>query len=135
MASIKIDTETFRVISIFERVTMVQPKDCILSGNSAYFLVEREKMSFAIGKNGSTAKKLSRILAKEIRIFQYSTDASELIKNLIPSAENIEVAGNSAKFSIPAKDRSMAIGRGGKNINIAKEFLERNCGVSQIKFK
>ncbi len=133
--NIKIDTETFRVISIFERVTKVQPKDCILSENSAYFLVEQDKMPFAIGKSGSTAKKLSRILAKEVRIFQYSSDPATLIKNLIPSAEDIEVSGNSAKLSIPSKNRSMVIGRGGKNINIVKEFLERHCGISQIKFK
>ena len=135
MMKLKIDTETFRIISIFERVARVQPKDCILSENSAYFLIDPDGMPLAIGKQGSTAKKLSRILAKEVRIFQYSSDPSTLIKNLVPSAENIEVSGSSAKLSIPAKDKSAAIGRGGKNINVIKEFLERHCGITEVKIR
>ena|SRR3989338_4554118 len=135
MSKIKIDTEGFRVISVFERITSVHPKDCLISENSIYFLIDQDKIGVAIGKNGATAKKISKILGKEVRLFEYSSDPAKLLKNLIPSAENIEVSGDSAKFAIPAKSRYSVIGRGGKNINVIKEFLERHCGITNLKFR
>lgn len=135
MSKIKIDTETFRVISIFERVTKVQPKDCLITDSSVYFLIDKENIGVAIGKNGETAKKISRVLAKEVRLFEYSSDPATLLKNLISSAENIEVTGNTAKFTVPSKNRSAIIGRGGKNINVVKELMERHCGVTELKFR
>ena len=135
MLKIKIDTETFRVISIFERVTRVQPKDCLITDSSIYFLIDKENIGVAIGKNGETAKKISRVLAKEVRLFEYSNDAATLLKNLIPSAESIEIAGSTAKFTIPAKSRYSVIGRAGKNINVVKELMERHCGVTELKFR
>ncbi len=133
--NIKIDTETFRVISVFERVTRVQPKDCLITENAVYFLIDKEKIGVAIGKNGSTAQKISRVLAKEVRLFEYSNDAGTLLKNLIPSAENIDVSGTTVKFTIPAKTRYSVIGRAGKNINVIKELMERHTGVTELKFR
>ncbi len=135
MANIKIDTETFRVISIFERVTKVQPRDCILSENSAYFLIDGGKTGLAIGKKGVTAKKLARLISKDVRIFEYSENPETLVKNLIPSAENIEISGPIAKLMVPEKNKPAVIGRGGKNINVVKEFLERHCGITDLKIR
>ena len=135
MSTIKIDTEGFRALSIFERLTKIHPKDCLISEDSVYFLIDGDKIGFAIGKNGSTVKKISKTLGKEVRLFEYSDDPSKLLKNLIPSAENIEISGETAKFIIPAKSRYSVIGRGGKNIKVIKEFLERHCGINNLKFR
>src|SRR3989338_1741550 len=109
MSTIKIDTEGFRALSIFERLTKIHPKDCLISEDSVYFLIDGDKIGFAIGKNGSTVKKISKTLGKEVRLFEYSDDPSKLLKNLIPSAENIEISGETAKFIIPAKSRYSVI--------------------------
>ncbi len=135
MPNIKIDTESFRVISIFERIAKVQPKDCLISEDTIYFLVDQNDIGSAIGRKGSTAIRLSKILAKDVRLFQYSNDPATMVKNLIPSAEDIEISAGCAKLTIPSKNKSAVIGRGGRNINIVREFLDRHFGIKTIKIK
>ena len=135
MTKIKIDTEGFRVLSIFERVTKVNPKDCLIADDSIYFLVDPDKVGLAIGKSGANVKKASQILNKEVRIFEYSSDPSILLKNFIPTAENVEVSGTTVKFTIPQRSRFIVIGKAGKNINMIKEFMERHCGITDLKFR
>jgi len=135
MNKIKIDTETFRIISIFERVTKVHPKDCLVGSDAIYFLVEDKKIGLAIGKNGINTKRLSKLLGKDVRLFEYSESAENLVKNLIPSAENIEISGTSVKLSVPPQKRHSVIGRGGKNINMVKELLDRHYGIKELKIR
>ncbi len=135
MSKIKIDTEGFRILSVFERVAKVHPKDFLVTDDSIYFLVEEGKIGLAVGKGGANAKKASRLLGKDVRLFEYSSEPSKLLKNLVPYAENIEISGNTAKFTVPAKARYSVIGRGGRNIKIVKDFMERHCGVTNLKFR
>ncbi len=135
MSTIKIDTEEFRIIATFEHITQVHPKDCLVSDNQVYFLVDAPKVGLAIGKSGATIKEVSKKLNKQVKIFEYSKEPQTLVKNMIPSAENIEISGEEVKISVPMKDRSGVIGRGGKNINIIKEFLNRHCGIKSIRIK
>lgn len=135
MGTIKIDTEEFRIIAAFEHITKVHPKDCLVSDGLIYFLVDSEKLGLAIGKNGATIKDVSKKLGKPVKLFEYSKEPQVLVKNMIPTAENIEVNGEEVRISVPMKDRSAAIGRGGKNINIIKEFLDRHCGIKSLRIK
>ena len=135
MATIKIDTEKFRIIAAFEHITKVHPKDCLISDDSIYFLVDAEKIGLAIGKKGSVIKNVNQKLGKQVKLFEYSKDPQTLVKNLIPQAENIEINGEEAKVIVPQKERSAIIGRGGRNINIVKEFLDRHCGIKSVRIK
>ncbi len=135
MGTIKIDTEEFRIIAAFENITKVHPKDCLVSDNSIYFLVDSEKIGLAIGKGGIKIKEVSKKLGKNVKLFEYSKDPQTLIKNMVPTADNIEISGDEVKISVPMKERSAVIGRGGKNINIIKEFLNRHCGIKSIRIK
>ena len=135
MNKIKIDTETFRIISVFERITKVHPKDCLVSQSAVYFLIADNKIGLAIGKNGVNTKKLSKLIGKEIRLFEYSESPEALIKNLIPTAENIEISGESARISVPQQKRHSVIGRAGKNINMVKEILQRHSSIKELKIR
>ena len=133
--AIKISTEDFRVISIFERITKIYPKDCLITDDMIYFLVEGKKISLAIGKGGSVIKEVSKHLGKPIKLFEYSSDPQTFIKNMIPTAENIKIENGSVEISVPAKERSAAIGREGKNIKAIKEFAIRHLGVANLRLK
>ncbi len=135
MPTIKIDTEEFRIIAAFEHITNVHPKDCLVSDNMVYFLVDGDKIGLAIGKSGETIKNVSRKLGKQVKLFEYSKDPQQFVKNMIPPAENIEIGTDEVKISVPMKERAAIIGRGGKNINIIKEFLDRHCGIKSIRIK
>lgn len=133
--AIKLSTETFRVIAAFERITKVHPKDCIITDDCIYFLVDGGKLALAIGKGGVTIKEASRMLGKPVKLFEYAEGKEALIKNLVPGAQNIEFDGNSVRLTIPQKERAAVIGKGGRNINVIREFLQRTHGVESLRLK
>ena len=133
--TVKISTDSFRVIAAFERLTKVQPRDCIITDECVYFLVDSNKIGLAIGKDGIVIKKVGSVLARPIKLFEYSEDPATMLKNIMPAADNIEVANKVAKFSLQAKDRPAMMGRGGKNIKIMKEFLNRHFGIEEVKIR
>ena len=58
----RLRVELVFLLGIFERLTKIHPKDCLISEDSVYFLIDGDKIGFAIGKNGSTVKKISKTL-------------------------------------------------------------------------
>lgn len=133
--TVKISTDSFRVIAAFERLTKVQPRDCIITDECVYFLVDSDKIGLAIGKDGIVIKKVGSVLARPVKLFEYSEDAATMLKKIMPAADNIEIANKIAKFSLQAKDRPAMLGRGGKNIKIMKEFLNRHFGIEEVKIR
>jgi N utilization substance protein A len=132
------DTETIHLINIFENLTNVNVKDCIIddSGNVVYFIVQEGKIGLAIGKNGENVKNVEKVLRKNVKIFEFSSDLLKFVKNLIPSANEINVKNENGKKIVEVKinknDKHFVIGRDGKNLKIYREILQRNHDVSDI---
>ena len=47
---IKFDTEMIRLMTLFENLTGVPVKDCLIEENVVYFLVNEENVGIAIGE-------------------------------------------------------------------------------------
>ena len=120
-------------MAAFENITQVGVRDC-LRKNVIYFLVDKGKASMAIGREGQTIKTAEKMLGKQIKVYEYSDDAEELIKNLIPQAKKIEINGNkTATITLDSKDKGLVIGKDGNNIKIIKEILVRNSDVMDLR--
>lgn len=126
------DTDDIRVMAAFENITNVGVRDC-LRKDTLYFIVNEGKASMAIGKGGQIIKTAEKMLGKPIKIFEFSEDVEEFIKNLIPQAKKIEVNGKNAKVSLESKDRGIVIGRKGSNIKTIRELLGRNSKIEDLK--
>jgi len=133
--TIKLTTDHIRVVGIFERLTGVHVKDCLMDEECVYFLIEPGKIGVAIGKNGSTIKNVSRALGKSVKIFEYASTPEGMIKNFIPNLKSVEVDSNGATISIPVSERSVVIGRNGRNIKIIREFLKRHFRIDNVRLK
>lgn len=133
--TIKLQTQNIRDIGVFERVTNVHVKDCIRDENCVYFMIETGKSGLAIGKNGAVIKNVSRVLGKTVKIFEFAQDAETMVKNMIPTAKNVEVGNGSVTVTIPNSDRSVVIGRSGRNIKIMKEFLSRHFKINYLRLR
>lgn len=132
---VKLSTENIRTIALFEKVTRVHSKDCIITEHSIYFLVDAEKMGMAIGKNGVNIKELRRISGKNIKIFGYSSKLEEFIKNIIPKVKSLEINDKSVSVSVQHEDKLTVIGKGGENINTIREILKRHFGIESFKLR
>lgn len=132
------NTETIQLITFFENITGAPVKDCLINreDNIIYFLIEEGKAGIAIGKNGSSIKRVENMINKKIKVFEYSKDLITFAKKLIPQAENVKVKNECGKvvveIKVNNKDKAVVIGRDGKNLKIFKEFLERNHQVSDL---
>ena len=126
------DTDTIRVIAAFENITGTEVRDCVCS-DVIYFLVNPGKMALAIGKDGHNIKTAEKMLKKHIKIFEWSEDCEQFIKNLIPSAQKIDINGDKATLAIDTETRGMVIGKKGCNIKVIREFLERNSNIKGLK--
>ncbi len=70
-------------LNALNRVSGVNARDCVVDENVISFLVRKEAMGKAIGKNAATIKKLSKQLRKNIEIFEYCDDVESFIKKAL----------------------------------------------------
>ena len=126
------DTDMINLIAAFERLAKTEVRDFI-SNDVMYFLVNPGKVAIAIGKGGETIKNAERVLKKQIKLFEWSEDEKQFIKNMIPQAQSITLNDGRAQVTLNAKDRGAVFGRGGSNIKIIREFLSRNSTVKELK--
>ena len=126
------DNDIIRTITAFENITGTEVRDCVCS-DVIYFLVNPGKMALAIGKDGHNIKTAEKMLKKHIKIFEWSEDCEQFIKNLIPSAQKIDINGDKATLAIDTETRGMVIGKKGCNIKVIREFLERNSNINGLK--
>ena len=133
--TVKLETQAIRTMGVFEKVTRVHPKDCLIMDNCIYFLVDTRKVGLAVGKNGSTAKELSGMFKKHIRLFGYSDDPETMMRNMIPGLKSIRMDNGIVTVSIESKDRFPVIGKNGENINAIREIMKRHFSIERIRLK
>ena len=126
------DTDIIRVITAFENITGTEVRDCI-NNDTLYFLVNPGKVAIAIGRNGQTIKTAEKMLNKSIKVFEWSENAEEFVRRMIPQAQRIEINGEKAIVTLDSRDRGIVIGREGANVKIIRELLERNSEIKELK--
>lgn len=141
LPEIKITPEELKYMSLFQDITRVVAKDCILddANNRIIFLIDPQNMGFAIGKNGSNVKKLRKLIGKDVEIVGYSDNLEELVKNLMSPArvKSIKVVQSNSNrktiyIYVDTQDMGMAIGRNGRNVARAKLILKRYMDIDNV---
>lgn len=138
---VKFDTETIRLITMFENLTSAPVKDCLIDNltNTIYFIVEEGKVGIAIGKNGSRVKNVENLVKKHIKIFEFSKDLITFIKNIMPQVTSVKIRNEDERIileiKVEKKDRALTIGRDGKNLKIYKEILQRSHAINDLIVK
>ena len=137
--TITFTTETIRLLTLFENVTNVPVRDCFIDKDVIYYIVEEGKIGLAIGKNGSSIKNVEKAIGRKVKVFEYSPDPEQFVRNLIPQSKEINIIDNDNKLTVEVKvnknDRGFVIGRGGEKIKIYKEILKRVHNISDIQVK
>jgi len=130
----KFDMETIKTKTRFENITKSEVRDCIKTDKVIYFIINKGKMAYAIGKGGKTIKNAEKIMKKQIKVFEYSEDEKQFVKNLIPQASKIETRGKKVIVTI-TKEKGKVIGKNGSNIKILKQILERNSKLKELEIR
>lgn len=133
--SVKLGTQSIRTIAAFEKMTKVHARDCIIMDESIYFLVDPKRIGFAIGRNGSNVREVSKALGKTVKLFAYHDNPGDMIRSMVPTAKNVEVGSETISLTIPASDRVAVIGRGGRNIKAIKETMKRHFAIKNVRLR
>src|SRR5665647_126311 len=137
MTEVKLTTEGIRYIALFESLTRAVARDCYIDDENdrVIFVVKKGDMGLAIGKNINRVK---RSIGKHIEIVEFSDDVDEFIANALQpvSVKKVQVVTKESKklafVEVTSKDRGIAIGKNGRNINKAKVLAHRHYGLEDV---
>lgn len=137
--TIELTTKTIRFLTLFENITNVNVIDCFENGSTIYYIVEEGKAGLAIGKGGISIKHIEKILNKNVKVYEYSPNIVDFIKNLLPMVKDVKVIEEEGKTIVEIKVNKQykghVIGRGGEKIKIFKEILKRIHNISDLRVK
>ncbi len=141
--SLKLTADDMRYIAIFESLTGAHVRDCVIneSGRSITFVVNKDDVGLAIGRDGARVKKARSVIGKGIEVIGYSDDPVEFLKNVFSPAKvkmvniNEHEGKKVAVVTVDLQDKGLAVGRGGKKIQRAKKLLERHHDIHDIFIK
>jgi N utilization substance protein A len=141
-ATIKLTTDEIQYINLFERVTNTSAIDCILDPKEdrIIFVVSKGKIGLAIGQGGRNINQLKQMLGREIDLVEYSDKVEQFVKNCLNPAKTGKVTVTTRKNGRKiitveieqAKDKGIAIGKNGRNIQKARMLVSRHFGIDTI---
>ncbi len=137
---VKLSAESIRYLTLFENLTGASVKDCIVYDEKVIFVVKRGDMGIAIGKGGINVERARELIGKKIEIIEHSDDPEEFILNIFkPIKVNVRLMDRGGKkiaqISVSPDMKGIVIGKGGKNINKAKELARRHHDIEDIIVK
>lgn len=141
MVRIRIAGRAIQFISLFERLTGVFPRDCVINkgGDEIIFIVQSNQMGKVIGKGGTRITRLREEFPRDVRVIQHAVSPELYVANALKPAriqkaivEKLE--GKQVLRVIVASDweKSRVVGRQGRNINRARLLLRRYFGIHNI---
>ncbi|MEM4232598.1 MAG: NusA-like transcription termination signal-binding factor [Thermoplasmata archaeon] len=138
MGDITFTADTLRYISLFEKVTKTQVKDCMETEEKLVFVVEKGQGSKAVGKKGENVIRLKNLTGKNIHVIEYSDDPVTFIRNVFHtySVQGVTIEDRGkiihATVTVDPKMKGKAIGKNGKNLRIARDVVSRHHNVQSI---
>ena len=147
--NIKIDRVSMELISLFNNISGAIIKDCLVFkspenyGEIIIFLVKKQDVGKAIGKNGEHVKDLMSKLQKKIDVIPFSEKLEEFIQFILNTTKNsikvqnieIKSSKNQKKtviITVRPQDRGKAIGKDGSMIRKIKELVLRHFDVDNV---
>ncbi len=140
MSEVRLSTEGLRFIALFENVTGARAKDCFedYENNRLIFVVKGGDMGLAIGKGGEHINRVKKTIGKHVEIIEHSDDPVEFVKNAFHpvSIKNVNIVEKDTKriayVEVLTKEKGLAIGRDGKNIEKVKKLSLRHHNIDDV---
>jgi N utilization substance protein A len=138
LGGIKLTAESIQYIALFENMTRAKVLDCIPEEERLVYVVKHGDMGLAIGKNGENINRVKKTLDKSIELVEYSEDPAVFIKNSFGpvSVSSVNIITKNGKHiayvDVPNKEKGLAIGRNGRNIEKVKMLAYRHHNIDDL---
>lgn len=140
MSEVKLSMDGIRYIALFESMTGARARDCFedSENNRLIFVVKSGDMGLAIGKGGDHINQVKKMIGKHVEIIEHSDDPVEFVKNAFHpvtiKSVNLVVKDDKriAYVEVHSKEKGLAIGREGKNIEKVKKLSLRHHNIDDV---
>lgn len=141
LPEVKITADELRYMALLHDVTGVSARDCIIDNesNSVIFIVPPGQAGLAVGSGGRNARRLSKILGRRIEIIEWADTLEDFIKNIFLPARVRGIKLNKLQDGkkilyvyVDPKDKGVAIGKNGRNVNKARIVLKRYYDIETV---
>lgn len=133
---VKFDMQTMKLISIFQSLTGVLVKDCVVEDERITMIVPQGDASRAVGKNGANVRQLESSLNRKLKIVEFNPNVVEFAKNIIYPLKAREVVESNGSLIITPPDlqtRGYLIGRNASKLRHTESLIKRHFGISELK--
>ncbi len=138
--NVKFTMEEMRYMSLFQDITGVTPKDCVIMDDLGIvvFIVDSDKIGQAIGRRGVNTKYLSKLINREIEIVGWADNLESFIKSIFMPTRVYRVhlvegsEKNTVYVYVDPKDKGIAIGKNGRNVAKARLLLRRYYFIDNV---
>jgi N utilization substance protein A len=143
MSEVKLSTDGIRYIALFESLTGARARDCFedTENNRLVFVVKSGDMGLAIGKGGDRINRVKKAVGRHVEVIEHSEDPVEFVKNAFHpvSIKNVNITVKDDKriayVEVLTKEKGLAIGRDGKNIEKVKKLSSRHHNIDDVIIK
>jgi len=138
LGEIRLTADSIQYIALFENMTRAKILDCIPEEERLVYVVKQGDMGLAIGKNGENINRVKKTLDKPIELVEYSEDPATFLKNAFGpvSLSSVNIINKNGKrlayVEVPNKEKGLAIGRNGKNIEKVKMLARRHHDIEDV---
>src|SRR3989304_569122 len=138
MAEVTFTEDTLRYASLFQDVTRTPGMECLDPADRMVFVVRPGQIGRAIGKKGENVAKLRRLMGRDILVVEFSEVPETFIANVFRNYDvkkvEIEQRGDMkhATVTVNATLKGKAIGRGGRNLRIARALISRHFPIESV---
>lgn len=135
---VTLSDEARRLIGLFDEITEVSAKDCLVEDERVVVLVPAGKMGKAIGPAGRTVTRFEERVGRPIELVEDAdTPAAFVASALAPAAvRHVTISEQDdrvAYVEVEEADRGVAIGKGGRNIETARQLAARHYDIDDIQ--
>ncbi len=136
--SIKFTSESIGQITLFEKITKANVKDCFEDANKQLvFIVQQGDLQKAIGKQAKNVQKLKNLFNKSIRIIEFHDDVCTFIANVARPVKVTDVMNDGGEIYtiIPpdVKSRGLLIGRNARVLRDNEQIIKRYYPIQELR--
>ncbi len=141
MPGIRFTKTEMQYIALFESVTNVTVRDCIVDEEDerVILVVKEGEAGMAIGRKGRNVRLLEEMSGKKFEIIEYSENPAQFIKNALKSAKVREVRitkrSNGKTIAVAAVDpryKGIAVGKDGRNAERLRFLMKRYFQMEDV---
>jgi len=135
---VKLDINSLQRMSLFERITKAQIKDCFEDEltKQVVFVVQPAQIGKALGKKAANVKKLQQAFNRKIKIVEYNPNVEKFVGNLIFPLKAEEISSEGGVITVKGPDtktKGLLIGRNAQTLRNIEKTVKRYFKIEEIK--